>query len=355
MSSKKLGHAKSLRRRCFNLHHLDSQTEPADQAVSSTVTVHSPALSVEDTDLTEMPSKRERKSGSGTVDSSPGESGSFLGCRTQYQAAIRPSQSSSSLDSGLGLSRASSISSLPHSQRPSRESSNLADTASPLVESKRLVSVDELQSETLENDDLINKEDRKVMADKSGSVNSGILTDGEDKPNCDNNNEDDLVGRMKRFSISAVILDRLVTAVREVVADVTPHTAAAGIPKHTHLHASYSEPLTERDSPCRAPVRRHSSAGPYIPLTQGPKGQAERKRSAQPSFHRSFCNNKLEDDSESSSGKVRKTSACIMCRRKQRESTRSEPRVYIKTTPTIPGHQKKRRFSEIFKVFAPHA
>lgn len=346
----KLGHSPSLRRKCFKRCQLDPHhSESADPVPNTLRNLSTPTFSVEDTDSNVL-SKRERKSGSVTVSTPIDEVGSSLHLTLRHQ-----SSSTSSLDSGVSLSRASSSSSLSQSKRSSKDNSNPGDIASPPFESKRLASIDELLTEASGNtgtddqgEDCSNN--LKVITDKS---NTSILLDRDDAIGS-NTDEDYLTTHMKRVSISMEALEDLLIAVNKVVANANQQSEAgqgALNQKAKQLHISNSLPplATEKDGSWHDSVRRHSSADPYIPLTQPLKRQAERKRSAQPSFHRSSVS-ESEEDKGRNNGRMRKTSACIMCGRKQRESTRSAPSVYIKMPAMIPGHQKKRRFSETLKV-----
>ena len=274
------------------------------------------------------------------------ELGSSLRLKLRHQSV-----STSSLDSGVGLSRASSLSSLSQSKRSSKESSNLADITSPLFES-RLASIDKSLSEASGNTDDQDEDCSNVITDKS---NSGILD--RDDVTGNNIDEDYHTTRTERVSISKEALNELMIAVQKVVADVNKQPEGGQVDalnrKAEQVHISNFNsmpPLTaEKDGPWHKSVRRHSSADPYIPLTQRMKRQTERKRSAQPSFHRSPIS-ESEEHNGRNNGNMHNTSACIMCGRKQRETTRSAPRVYIKMPAMIPGHQKMRRFSETLKV-----
>lgn len=349
MSITKLGHLPSLRRKCIIRCQQDPHSESADPVSSTFGNLSAPTFSVVDTSSNIL-SKRERKSGSVTVSTPIDEVGSSLHLTLRHQ-----SSSTSSLDSGMGLSRASSSSSLSQSKRPSKENYSPGDITSPPFESKRLASVDESLSEASSNTDGKGEDCCNNLKVITSTDKSNISILDRDDTTGSNANEDYLTARMERVNISKEALEDLVIAVHKVVADANqqPEAGLGALNRKAErlCISNYSLPplAAEKDGPWHNSIRRHSSAGPYIPLTQPLKRQADRKRSAQPSFHRSPLS-ESEENNGRNNGRMHKTSACIMCERKQRESTRSAPSVYIKMPAMIPGHQKKRRFSETLKV-----
>ena len=148
---------------------------------------------------------------------------------------------------------------------------------------------------------------------------------------------DDLTLRTHRLSISRGI-EGLQTAVQRLLDDLEQHNHDQMGQNHKQ---GYLDADFESDGPCR-PKRRHSSAGPYVPLTQHQTRDVQRKRSAQPFFHRS-----TEDSNNTPRG--RKTSACIMCERNHREMAMLAESVIVKTT-RFPDRKKQRRYSEVLKV-----
>ena len=347
--SKKLEHSNSLRRKVFaksNLLQLDSCSASADQA-SSTPDDHTPALiTVEDADdnHNKQSHKPKRKHASNTL-SSP----------LHVKPRFLHSTSGSSIDSGVGLSRASSLSSLPcDSKRPSRESSNACavDSASPLLEYQRSLSINGPEADQRANiidnvqaicsgspcppsDSGITGEPTRIL--NSQSESEGILL-------CDaaDDDVDDLTERTHRLSISRGAVEDLKSAFQSFLESLEQQPQIEQIHKRGYLDADFkSSDQVESDGPY-FPKRRHSSAGPYIPLTQHQRRQVERKRSAQPFLHQS-----MEDSS--STPRRRKPSACIVCERKLREPTMSAESVFIKTA-RFPDHRKQRRYSEVLKV-----
>ena len=342
--SKKLGHSNSLRRRCFaksNLR-LDSCNTSADEDCSMCQTPgdHTQAsinVLVEDADCKRSPNL-QRKYGSVTPNirlSSPQHE------KPRFPIALNHSISGSSIDSGVGLSRASSLSSLPHSKRPSRESSNTVDIASPLLESRqplgsgaeRLSIDDHSRCPSRLSDCIIADEPTRIL----NSQSEGILS-------CSNNDDgddvDDLTRRTDRVSITRDSVDDLKIAVQKLFNNIQQQPESGHIQRQMHLHVDSVE------SGPHFTKRRHSAADPYMPLTQRHQRlsrQVERKRSAQPLFHRSM------EDSSSSTHSRRKPSACNVCGRRHREPTMSAPSVIVKTT-RFPDHQKRRRYSEVLKV-----
>lgn len=308
-----------------------------------------PTLTVVDTDP-----RPSRKQGSVSLS---GDASSFSDLKTPLRTLRNQSVSGSSIDSGVGLSRTSSLSSLPHSKRSSRESPNTVDSiSSPLLESQKPLFNNQSEIENTDCEEHSNgaKTSRRILDGEEDTVSS--VTDGDNLTQQlgRTSDEDGLSQRPSRVSISSEALANLVIAAQAIVDDVRelpqPGGTRSGQPMH-HLSVSSEQPLAERDGPCHVSVRRHSSADPYIPLTQRPNWGVERKRSAQPYFHRSATNTVGEADSSSCRGRIRKQSACIVCERKHREPTMSEPSVIIRTAMT-PEHQKKRRYSEVLKV--PH-
>jgi hypothetical protein len=151
---------------------------------------------------------------------------------------------------------------------------------------------------------------------------------------------DDLTLCTHRLSISRGAVEDLQTAVQRLLDDLQRQPQAGQIHKQegylgTDLKSSDQD---ESDGPYR-PKRRHSSAGPCVPLTQRQSREVVRKRSAQPFFHQS-----MKDSS--STPRSRKSSACIVCERKQAMSAES---VFVKTT-RFPDRRKHRRYSEVLKV-----
>ena len=354
--SKKLAHSHSLRRRCFAKSDLllsDSCNESggADQDSSTPKTPddHTPAalITIEDTDNSnhsQLSPKPRRKHASNTL-SSP----THVTPQSPTHGQFSRSVSGSSIDSGVGLSRASSSSSLSSSsKRPSRESSNAVDTASPLLESQRSLSVNTPGAErpSIIDHDVLGV---PVICSRSPPSDSGIIDEptgllhGQREGILGYNTSttegdiDDLTLRTHRLSISRGIED-LQTAVQRLLDDLEQqnHDQTGQNHKQGYLDVDF-----ESDGPYR-PKRRHSSAGPYVPLTQRPSREVERKRSAQPFFHRS-----VEDSNNTPRG--RKTSACIMCERKHREMAMFAESVMVKTT-RFPDRKKQRRYSEVLKV-----
>ena len=320
--SKGLGHSNSLRRRCFgrlNLLECDSCSVSVDQASCHTPddnAIPAPAaahITVEDVD---SGSKRpKRRHGSVTPNVLPSPKSRFPG--------LCHSTSGSSIDSGVGLSRASSLSSLPcGSKRPSRESSSTVDTASPLLASQKSVN----DSPCPYIDGIITGEPTNLEI-----LKEGCTTDDE---------VDDLTLCTHRLSISRSVVEDLQTAVQRLLDDLQQQPTTGQVYKQRHLNVDLRSSI-ESDGSC-FPKRRHSSADPYIPLTRHLSRQVERKRSAQPFFHRL-----MEDSNCTLRG--RKPSACIVCERKHREPTLSAESVFIKTA-RFPEQQKRRRYSEILKV-----
>ena len=347
--SKKLTHANSLRRKCFaksNLLLPDSCNESSganqDPSTPKTPEDHTPAalITVENADNSnpQLSPKPRRKHASNTLSS--------LTPQSPTHGQLSRSISGSSVDSGVGLSRASSSSSLlSSSKRPSRASSNAVDTASPLLESQRSLSVN---TPGAERPSIIDH-DVPVICSRSPPSDSGItdeptrLLDSQSEGIlCYNTSTaegdiDDLTLHTHRLSISRGIED-LQTAVQRLLDDLEQqnHDQTEQIQKQGYLNADF-----ETDGPY-CPKRRHSSAGPYVPLTQRLSREVERKRSAQPFFHWS-----TEDSSSTPRG--RKTSACIMCERKHRETAMSAESIIVKTT-RFPDRKKQRRYSEVLKV-----
>ena len=349
----KFTHSNSLRRRCFaksNLHQLDSCNIPADQASSTQktpdcdYTINPVTIAVEDTNNNShkpLSPKPKRKHASNTL-SSPQHN-----ITPQLFPTLSHSTSGSSIDSGVGLSRASSLSSLPcGSKRPSRESSstNHTDIASPLLESQGSLSTNRSAAKRANSIDVpiirsrcaCPPSDSGIIGEPTGILNSqnvGILSADD---------IEDLTQRTHRLSISRGAVENLQTAVERLLDDLEHHPQTEPIHKQGYLDADFkSSDQDENDGPY-LPKRRHSSAGPYIPLTQRQTRPVERKRSAQPFFHRS------KEDS-SSTPRRRKTSACIVCERKHRVPTMSAESVFLKTA-RFPDRHKRRRYSEVLKV-----
>ena len=343
---KKSERAPSLRRKCFgksNLHLLDLHSVlPDKDSSTSHVDAHTPTLTVEDVDSKPSPTPR-RKLGSVMANTPTGDICLPLDMKHRNHT-LNQSVSSSSIDSGIDLNPTSSLSSPSHSKRPSREG---FDISSPLVEATGLVSITERQQpeRTETNTKNLSSEEHTdhVPADTcsrilDGEVFEDVISTAED--------EDELTARTERLSISREALDNLWIAAQELLRDAQCQTQAplATTLKKSPLGGSALTLPTERDGPCHINLRRHSSADPCIPLTQRSSRMLERKRSVQPSFHRSSSSK--DDDSS----RTRKKSACIVCERKQRKTSRSAPSVIIRTAMT-PDHQKKRRYSEILKVY----
>ena len=221
-------------------------------------------------------------------------------------------------------------------------------TASTMLKSQRSLSI---KTPGAERPSIIDH-DVPVICSRSPPSNSGIT----DEPTrlLDNQREgvlcyntstadgdiDDLTLRTRRLSISRGIED-LQTAVQRLLDDLEQqnHDQTGQNHKQGYLDADF-----ESDGPYHPKQRRHSSAGPYVPLTQhlSRKVESKRKRSAQPFFHRS-----MEDSSSTPRGQ--KTSACIMCERNHREMAMSAESVIVKTT-RFPDRKKQRRYSEVLKV-----
>ena len=355
--SKKLAHSHSLRRRCFAKSDLllpDScnASGGADQDPSTPKTPddHTPAalITIEDADNSNLPQlspKPRRKHASNTL-SSP----THVTPQSPAHGQLSRSVSGSSIDSGVGLSRASSSSSLlSSSKRPSRASSNAVDTASPLLESRRPFSIN---TPGAERPSIIDHE-VPVICSRSPPSDSGITDESTRLLNSQSEgilgyntstaegDIDDLTLRTHRLSISKGIED-LQTAVQRLLDDLEQRDQTGQSHKQRYLDADFkSSDQDESDGPY-CPKRRHSSAGPYVPLTQRQTREVQRKRSAQPFFHRS-----MEDSNNTPRG--RKTSACIMCERKHREMAMSAESVIVKTT-RFPDRKKQRRYSEVLKV-----
>lgn len=346
----KLGHSHSLRRKCFansNLLQLDSCSASADQA-SSTPDDHTPALitveDADDNDHSKQSPKPKRKHASNTL-SSP----------LHVKPRFPHSTSGSSIDSGVGLSRASSLSSLPcGSKRPSRESSNACavDIASPLLESQRTLSANrpgaDQRANIIDNIPIIRSRSPCPPSDSGITGEPTRILNSQSESECilfcdaADDNIDDLTQRTHRLSISRGAVKDLKSAIQRLLDDLEQQPQTEQIHKQGGLDADFkSSDQVESDGPY-FPKRRHSSAGPYIPLTQRQSRLVERKRSAQPSLHRS-----MEDSS--STPKRRKPSACIVCERKHKELTMSAESVFVKTA-RFPDHRKQRRYSEVLKV-----
>ena len=348
IAMKKCGRQVSLRRKCFRRPSqlLLGQSPSVDEYCSvpnnDAALCTLPSLNVENTD-SNMPSKSQRKSGSTMINSISGDL-----CLPQCYPTLNQSVSGSSIDSGFsGLSRTSSLTSLPPSKRCSAESS------SPLVESRRLLSLNRAEVDpigTEKTNNLSKERGSRVSIDSAG----GRILDSEDKisPTID---EAVLSERTQRLSISVEVLDNLLIATQRVVEDAQQSTVNNSQLGPSPPLSQFADVDSEMDGPCHFTIRRHSSADPYIPLTQRPIKQAERKRSTQPSFHRysassRFGATEVGDGRSSDKPRARKISACIVCERRNREPTRSAPSVIIKTAMTFVDHQKRRRFSDTLKV-----
>lgn len=336
----------SLRRRCFGRLTLHEQCDfystsasvdnasyqsPGDNnAIPAPAAAH---ITVEDADSGSKQPKRRHGSVTPNALTSP------VHAKSRFDPGLRHSISGSSIDSGVGLSRASSLSSLPYgSKRPSRESSSTLDTASPLLASQKSVNErlsidDRCGSPCPHSDSVIADESTNLEILNGSSISEGSIIDGE---------VDDLSQRAQRLSISRGVVEDLQTAVQRLLVDLQQQPPTGQVLRQRHpANVDCMSSSVVSDSPC-FPKRRHSSADPYMPLTQRVNRQVERKRSAQPFLHRSVVDS-------SNATRRRKPSGCIVCERKHRKPTLSAESVFIKTA-RFPEQQKRRRYSEVLKV-----
>ena len=349
--TKKLGHSNSLRRKCFaksNLLQLDSCSASADQA-SSTPDDHIPALiTVEDAynGHNKQSPKPKRKHASNTL-SSP------LHVKPQFPT-LTHTTSGTSIDSGVGLSRASSLWKTPDDLTPFLITVEDADDKQSLKFSKwkhdsvtqntLFSSLEKPPSPTLSK----LSTDSGLGLSRAGSLSSLSWTCGSKQPSRESSstadNIDDLTQCIHRLSISRGAVEDLKSAVQTLLDDLEQQPQTEQIHKQGDLNADFkSSDQVESDGPY-FPKRRHSSAGLYIPLTQRQSRLVERKRSAQPFLHRS-----MKDSISNSTPRRRKPSACFVCKRKHRELTMSAESIFVKTA-RFPDHRKQRRYTEVFKV-----
>ena len=342
---------------------------------------HNPTIVVNETDS--QPRRKQGYTGGShglTVSNvcSPCESSDDAQKHTLHQ----PTSSRSSIDSGVCLSRTSSSGSV---KRPSGEGptftykpgSALVNKEPVLTEEDQtsydedgcscilgispgsdIIKVDDtrVSSTTSEVDDLVGKTESLSVSQKAGMSEregKGSLYTREPRQTPHDSHTTDVSSttdaesswteRKERVSISKEAIDNLMIAAKEIFNDVQHQSQSKNLT---------SDSRTESDGPFRIAVRRHSTADPYIPLTQHSRqSEKTRKRSVQPFFHHLVPNS---DEDGGTFLKRRKKSACIMCERKHNnETAESSTSVIIRRATAPLDCQKVRRYSEVLKTYKP--
>ena len=415
MSNKKLAHSNSLRRKCFaksNLQ-LDFCTASMDQASRTASAPEDPTpalalITVENADNSAQSTpqrspKPKRKHASNTLSSPPHITPQF--------STLSHSTSGSSIDSGVGLSRASSLSSLPSgSKRPSRDSCNAVDIGSPLVESRRSLSTNKPGAKAASIVDIpiirsrspcppgdsgsgITDEPTRIL---HNSQSQGILL-------C-NSAEDDIGDLTQRTQASIVdipiirsrspcppgdsgsgITDEptrilhnsqsqgilLCNSAEDDIGDLTQRTHRLSISRGAveDLQTAVQRLLDDLQQQPQAEQLhmqgylntdfkssdQDESDGPYHPKRRHssaglhiPLTQRQSRQVERKRSDQPFFHRSMEGST--TTPRRRKLSACIVCERKHREPTKSAECVFVKTT-RLPDHRKQRRYSEVLKVY----